>query len=990
MARLLLPLAVALFALWATAAAAQTGKVAGTVTDGTTGETLPGVNAILVGTSYGAATDIDGAYTIIGVPPGTYTLRLSFIGYAETVVETVRVQSGLTTRIDGALSADTEGLGGEVVVAAERPPVQRDETGSVQYLDFTELEELPVVSTEDALFVQAGLFFDEQPIEGGLGGSGRGEPRYAVRGGDQTEVLWFLDGVRTTSLIEGRADQGGSYTSINPHAVQEVQVLTGGFPAEYGGAQSGVVNVVTREGGERLTVSAEYLYGAPGQRHFGNYLYDPLTQKEFLDHTLADGTLDPAWWTPERQSQVYDYREVADHFGRASVGGPLPFLDGRVFVAGQVNRTAYDFPHPIDARALDDVMGNVVLRPLPAMRLRLSGLYSRGQHSTLQENGDFTNQAKFYRGWGSVLNTSHRLAAIDLTHLLSSTLFYDVKLSHFGLDFREEPSDFVRLGQSADPTLFGFQRFDGFEDEPFDAFSFIYDRHERVSDVSLEGAVSWQANAANFLKAGLELRRNTYDEVQTFRFPSFTTDERYWINRGLNETYHPIEFAAYAQDKMEFRGMILNLGLRYDYFNPNRDWFTSRDLFNLALDPLFDPALDPDGDQVDANGRVRYSFDNVLDKPREPVRSFHRLSPRVGVSFPISDGSVLHFNYGHFYQMPPLDRFFEFGYFRPLYIVQRQIAEDAAAAAEGRDPRHIPSNTGDPERVAALSLDALKPEKTISFEVGIAQELGGVAVLNVVGFYKDVFDQTLPRVGLFDRTVRGFDPLLGGISNVGFASNFSGDYGDGRGFEVNLRTLVSRHASLDFNYSFSRATQGRATPGRVAFDSTGTADFTYDDEASRRLARELTFSRPHIFRANLFLEYPADLGPAWASRVLAGTSASFLARYVSGRTFTYLGPDDPVDTIDNQRFPAIRQVDLRLERTFTLGSNALSVYANVSNLFNTRNLRSYGDAIFDAQATPNYVETGAVSTVDGGGYDISWQTYFPPRRTLIGIRYDFR
>ena len=769
-----------------------------------------------------------------------------------------------------------------------------------------------------------------------------------------------------------------------------MQILTGGFPAEYGGAQSGIVNVVTREGGARLAVSAESLYGPPGQRHFGNYLYDPATQPEFLAHTLPDGSLDPAWWTPERQSQVYDYRDVADRIVRGSVGGPLPFLGGRVFLAGQSNRTAYDYPHPIDARALDDVMGNVVLRPSAATRLRFSGLYSHGLHSTLQENGDFTNQAKYYRGWGSVLDTRHHLAAVNFTHVLSSALYYDVRLSTFGLDFRERPSDALRLGRSANPTLFGFQRFDGFEDEPFDAFSFVYDRRERVSDVSLVSAASWQVNAANFVKSGLELRVNTDREDRSFRFPSFTVDPRYWINRGLDETYHPIEAAAYLQDKMEFLGMILNLGLRYDYFNPNRDWFTTRDLFNLAVDPLFDPALDPDGDQVDANGRVRYSFDNVLAKPRAPVRSFHRVSPRIGVSFPISEGSVLHFNYGHYYQMPPLDRFFEFGYFRPLYIVQRQIAEDAAAAAEGREPRHVPSNTGDPERVAALSLDALRPEKTIAFEVGIAQDLGGVAVLNVIGFYKDVFDQTLPRVGLFDRTVRGFDPILGGISNVGFASNFSGDYGDGRGFEVNLRTLLSRFASLDLNYSFSRATQGRATPGRVAFDSTGTAALTYDDQASRRLARELTFSRPHIFRANLFLEVPDGLGPRWAARLLAGTSASFLARYVSGRAFTYLGPDDPADTVDNQRFPAIRQVDLRLARTFTLGANALSLYANVTNLFNTRNLRSYGDALFDAQATPNYIENGTVSTVDGGGYDISWQTYFPPRRTLFGVRYDFR
>src|SRR5690606_23903485 len=264
------------------------------------------------------------------------------------------------------------------------------------------------------------------------------------------------------------------------------------------------------------------------------------------------------------------------------------------------------------------------------------------------------------------------------------------------------------------------------------------DRHERVGDLSLDASATWQANASNLLKAGIEARRNTYDEARSFRFPSFTTDRRYWLNRGLDETYHPLQFAAYLQDKMEFRSMILNLGLRYDYFDPNRDWFPVTDLPVLALDPLYDPALDADGDQVDENGRVKYSFGNVLDKPRTPAPSFHRLSPRLGVSFPITEGSVLHFNYGHFYQLPPLDRMFEFGHFRPVRLVRAQMIEDALAEQEGRDPRHIPSQEGDPERVVVLSLDELKPEKTISFEVGLAQQLGELAVLHVVGFYKDV------------------------------------------------------------------------------------------------------------------------------------------------------------------------------------------------------------------------------------------------------------
>lgn len=983
--------------LIAPSAGAQTGKIAGTARDAATGEALPGVNLRVEGTSYGAATDLDGRYSIIGVSPGVYTVRATFIGFTEVVVEEVEVRSGLTTTVDVALTEAALDVGGEVVVTAERPPVQRDQTASVQYLTFRQLEELPVTSAREGLFVQAGVFFDIEPVQGGLGGSGRGEPRYAVRGGDQTEVRWFVDGARTAALIEGRADQGGSYSTINRLAVQELQILTGGFDAEYGDAQSGVVNVVTKEGADGYEATFEYLYGPSGQRHFGNYLYDPATQKEFLDHTLDDGTLDPAWWTPERQSQVFDYTALTDSRAWGSLGGPLFDLGGvsaTAFVAGQYNREAYPYPRPLDHRELDDVIGNVVFQMDGGMKLKLTGLYSRGLHSTLQENGDFTNQVKYYRGWGSVLDTRHSLLAANWTHALSDRLFYDVTLSAFGLDFREEPSPSLRIGASDNPaayTTFGFQRYDDYPDEPFDQYAFIYDRHERVGDLSLEASATWQADANNLLKGGIETRRNTYAEDRSFRFPSFTTDERYWLNRGLDETYHPLQFAAYLQDKMEFGGMILNLGLRYDLFDPNRDWFAVTDLPVLALDPLYDPALDPDGDQIDENGRVQYAFENVFDKPRTPSPSFHRLSPRLGVSFPITVGSVLHFNYGHFYQLPPLDRMFEFGYFRPVYVVECQRAYDLGLPLDGLENcpagrTHAVSVSGDPERVVVLSLDDLKPEKTISFEVGLAQQLGDYAVLNVTGFYKDVSDQVLPRRGLFDRIVT--------LPTGTFVSNFSGDYGDARGFEVNLRTLFSEHVTFDFNYSFSRATFGRATPGRIAYDTTGTATFIYDQDASLRIPSELTFSRPHLFRANLFLRYPEDGlggGRSLYDRLLEGASASFLGRYVSGRAFTYLGPDDAPDTVDNQRLPAITTLDLRLEKPVRLGPHRLSVYTTVSNVFNTKNLRSFGDTSgFDADDLPNYVEDGTISTVDAGGYDISWQTYFPPRRVLLGVRYDFR
>jgi len=420
-------------------------------------------------------------------------------------------------------------------------------------------------------------------------------------------------------------------------------------------------------------------------------------------------------------------------------------------------------------------------------------------------------------------------------------------------------------------------------------------------------------------------------------------------------------------------------------------WFEKSNYYNLALDPLYNVSKDPDLDQVDSLGHVKYSFENVLAKKRVPAESYTMLSPRFGVSFPITENSLLHFNYGHYYQMPPLDQMFEFLYFRPVNLVEKIIAERNLAAQEGRIPNHIASNDGDPERVVAITVEPLKPQKTIMFEVGIKHNFNDFVVLDVTAFYKDIFDQTDERVGLFDRLVRGYDPYTGQVNaNQSYAAYISGDYGDSRGFEVSLRTLFNKYINFDVNYSFSRSTSGRASPKVVVFDKNGNATYQWDTEVNKRIPTEKSFSRPHILRANLFLSYPEYEESSILNTILGGTSLSVLYRFVSGQTFTYLLTTDAPDTYDNYRYPASHNVDLKIDKLINLfGSHEFTVYLQVTNLFNIKNLRSYGDVVFDANATKNYVETGKVSTVDAAGYDISWQNYYDKRRFYVGVKYSF-
>jgi hypothetical protein len=565
-------------------------------------------------------------------------------------------------------------------------------------------------------------------------------------------------------------------------------------------------------------------------------------------------------------------------------------------------------------------------------------------------------------------------------------MFYEAKLSWFLFDSRESPSTYTTLGKSINPDIFGFQRYDSLAEEPFDAYAFIFKNHSKTGDLSLTGSLNWQADRSNLVKAGFEYRYNTQAELESNRFAPYTMDPNLWINRGLNETFHPIQIAAYLQDKMEFESMILNVGIRYDFFDPNRDWFYGSNLYNLCVNPAYTAARDPLKTQVDSLGNVKYSYGNVLKQPRTPSRTYHTISPRFGVSFPVSENTVVHFNYGHFYQMPPLDRMFQFNYFRPLYIVDALMKAGAGAT-------HVVSTDGDPERVVTLTREPLKPQKTISFEVGIRHNFPDIAVLEVTGFYKSFTDQTLPPVGIFDRRIYGYDPFTKRTTpNTFYSTVLAGDYGDARGFEITLKTTFSPVGLLDVNYSFSVATQGRATPGRIDLDAVGNATYTWDTDVSKRIPVETNFSRPHIVRTNLFLRYPASDEGGILDDILRGTTLSVLYKFVSGQTFTYLGPKDPPDTYDNYRYPAAHTVDLRFDKTVRLfGQTAITGYIRVTNLLNTKNVQSIGDLAFDPNALKKYIETGQVTTVEpgAGSYDISWQTWYEPRRVYVGVRYEF-
>jgi len=260
--------------LWA----GTTGKVAGVVRDAQTGEALIGANVIIKGTNLGAATDLEGRYFILNVPPGTYTVTASSVGYTTVTYENVKVSVDLTTTLNFSLEQIAVQLKEEVISVAERPLVRKDVTSVEARVDADVIKNLPIQEVSEILSLQAGVTL------------GRGGEIH-IRGGRASEVAYWVDGKSVSDLYDGSLS-----IPVESNAVQELQVVSGTFNAEYGNAMSGIVNIVTKDG---------------GRNYAGNilmYVGDYLSNDDYIFYNIKD------------------FSPVANRVIEASLSGPLPFI----------------------------------------------------------------------------------------------------------------------------------------------------------------------------------------------------------------------------------------------------------------------------------------------------------------------------------------------------------------------------------------------------------------------------------------------------------------------------------------------------------------------------------------------------------------------------------------------------------------------------------------------------------------------------------------
>ena len=577
--------------------AGTTGKLTGKVTDSQTGDPLPGANILINGTNIGGAADPDGNFIILNIPPGTYDVRVSYLGYETVLVEGVKIIVDQTTNLPVQLSPKSIEVG-EVVVTAKTPMIQKDLTSSISVLTREEIEALPVSTFTELLSLQAGVV-----------GSGS---NLHIRGGRSNEVAYLVDGMYVQDPL-----LGGLATQINNDAIQEMSLLSGTFNAEYGNALSGVVNIVTRDGSDNFSGKLEYRTS-----EFG----------------------------------VQRYADLHEARINGSLSGPIISKEINFFISGESDRRGSYLPFGYNREKSG--LAKITSSHIRGVRISLLNRGSIGASQGYSQSYRYIPDQYLRRrsdSWQS---------ALTLTHTIANNFFYDLKLSYFNQGFYSGidkdtadylPSsewDYLDIG-----TGFEFySRADPVE---------VRDSRTVTADAKLDAV--WQIGSLNEVKFGGAFKQhwlryfNVYDPTRNYPY----------IN---DYSTKPYEMAVYAQDKIEFPYLVINLGLRYDYLNANAKFR------NNPLDPT----------------------SVVTVKPRS------QFSPRIGIAHPISDRTKLHFAYGHFFQNPEYQFLFE----------NRQYDLNV------REPLFGQAN-----------LDA---ERTIAYEVGISHQFSDRIAIDLTAYYKDI------------------------------------------------------------------------------------------------------------------------------------------------------------------------------------------------------------------------------------------------------------
>ncbi len=900
--------------------AGSSGKIAGTVKDKETGEPLPFANVFVDGTTMGAATDIDGNFVILNVSPGLYNITASVVGFQKVTITDVRINVDFTTRLEFELSSGSVEMDAVVVEGIRDPLIRQDLTNPIVAINAETIAELPVDQISDLIKLQAGVTVgDDGSIH--------------MRGGFGNETAYTLNGVSLNDPYNNQRSVG-----LATNAVQEVSISSGTFSAENGNALSGIVNYVTREGGNKFSFSLK--------GYAGDYLTDrtklfpniddinPLNRVR-LEATLGGPIISNSVkffvsGVYEKYNGLYEgtriYNTTDSYLSREAFTGADDYR------AGNSSDPYWFNPYSNDTTGLPtgdgafvqmnpsndlNLQGNLIFNISSLIKVRYEAVYSKGDWKSYSPTLSTSGWRWKFNPDGVGTNYSTGLIqTLDLTHTVNQNMFYTLKASYGYNTYK-----YYLYEDYDDPRYLPSQYQLGISNTGFKAGGTDLERTNRnTATMTIKGDLVSQIGNHEF-KFGFEGRKHKL-EYLNYNVLILTEDGKKVSNEYLlygnnkllrfgiderdpnakNYVKEPVDAALYFVDKMELaNSFILNVGLRYEYFDAKAD-------YNKNLT----------SDLEDLKSGVMYR--NITK-----AEAKHYLSPRLSVSYPITAESVIRFSYGHFFQN---------GSLRDLYYNDNFYVTNV-----GTTPKFGNAN--------------VEMQRSIQYEMGLQQQLTENLKVELTGYYKDVRDYIYFQT-VYTNTGREYEVLTNlAYSNVRGAS-----------FRLERRRNKADMFYGTLDYTFQIAEGNRTEPEDEIFFS----------EASGKLSETylvpLSFDRSHVLNITFGLYDNNN----WTFGLIYNLQ--------SGSPYTPKYPPSVVPITFEQRSAnqlIQHNLDFKFEKFFKTGDFDWSVFLWISNVLDNLNERtvyaSTGRALSTIEETNNPTQFNNIrNRIEGGEkglFDIS-------------------
>ncbi len=952
--------------------AGTNGKITGVVKDKETGDPLPGVNIILEGTTMGAATNSKGEFTMINVPAGVYTVSTSMIGYAKVTKQNVRVLPDFTTRLDFDLTATSLG-GEEVVVVAERPLIQKDQTMTMSVTGSEEIKNLPVRGFQSVANLGVGIVVNNaRNLEGGTG-------NVNVRGGRANETGVIIDGFLQNNLLTGT-----SQTQIPAGAVEEVVVITGGFDAEFGRNKSGIIQVTSKSGGTRYSGNLEYVNDRPmfaidKGSYYGYDVYSggvggPVIPgnnkiKFYISGEGRDIT--------ESEPSVFGHPQftlsdigisdtlagVADTvLWDTDADGNLKFKEGR--------RPKSSSGYGVNSERSVNFQGKISIDAIPnKLRLDLSGNYGQLYRRSFTAARSLSNDLQLKREI-STLNVG-----IVATYTINQSSFFDAGVNFFDSDrklFNDQFGFTLSNYQNKSKGNTGFTTY--YNDNLLldinrGVLTFTRDRDTYIG---FKTNYVNQIDKHNQVKAGVDFFRHTvrFLNIRDIDNPATGANDNigYEVTGGagaykvkevnsddledkvLGPT-HPISFSTFVQDKLEYEGLVLRAGIRYDLFNAGVK----------RVKNLEDPTGQQDADQIAAGVVGGRTLAGTLGpEDYTSAKNDNKISPRLSVSFPVSEKTQFRMSYGKFFQQPNLNDL----YVSPDFLERISLSAPFA------------TTIGNPN---------LKAEQSTQYEVGLRRALSDRVALDVSAFYSD----TKGLINAQDITSFPNGLIL--------KLNEDEAVSKGMTFAVEIRRTGKFQGRVAYTLS-SAAGSGSGENSGFRSSWLGFADTKFN--------APLAFDQRHTFNGNLDVRNAKGEGPSVGGyHLLEDAGLNFQVNAASGLPFTPTTiipiqqagvPTGRVTARRNsQNMPWTFRIDMRADKTIAIRDNmSVNVYVWVLNLLDRRNVLN----VWTATGQPD--DSGFLSQPAGQAlsqrevlqYQVNHKdgfAYDTPRQIRFGLAFNF-